>query len=95
MIEKKRLDCLIFEQGLAPSREKARALIMAGQVYVDNQKADKPGTMLPVGTPVEVRGATLAYVRRGGLKLEKAMKEFPSDLQEKTCMVMGAPLGGF
>ena len=56
MIEKKRLDCLVFEQGLASSREKARALIMAGQVYVDNQKADKPGTMLPVGTAIEVRG---------------------------------------
>ncbi len=95
MIEKKRLDCLIFEQGLAPSREKARALIMAGQVYVDNQKADKPGTMLPVGTAVEVRGATLAYVSRGGLKLEKAMKEFPIDLHEKTCMDIGASTGGF
>jgi len=95
MIEKKRLDCLVFEQGLAPSREKARALIMAGQVYVDNQKADKPGTMLPVGTAIEVRGNTLAYVSRGGLKLEKAMKEFPIQLDDCVCMDIGASTGGF
>ena len=95
MIEKKRLDCLVFEQGLAPSREKARALIMAGQVYVDNQKADKAGTMLPVGTPIEVRGATLAYVSRGGLKLEKAMQQFPIHLDGCICMDIGASTGGF
>ena len=95
MIEKKRLDCLVFEQGLAPSREKARALIMAGQVYVDNQKADKAGTMLPVGTPIEVRGATLAYVSRGGLKLEKAMQQFPVHLDGCICMDIGASTGGF
>ena len=95
MIEKKRLDCLVFEQGLAPSREKARALIMAGQVYVDNQKADKPGTMLPVGTAIEVRGNTLAYVSRGGLKLEKAMKCFPLTPNGKVCMDIGASTGGF
>ena len=95
MIEKKRLDCLVYEQGLAPSREKARALIMAGQVYVDNQKADKPGTMLPVGTPIEVRGDTLPYVSRGGLKLAKAMQEFPITLQGCICMDIGASTGGF
>ncbi len=95
MIEKKRLDCLVFEQGLAPSREKARALIMAGQVYVDNQKADKPGTMLSVGTPIEVRGDTLPYVSRGGLKLAKAMQEFPIILQGCICMDIGASTGGF
>ena len=95
MIEKKRLDCLVFEQGLAPSREKARALIMAGQVYVDNQKADKPGTMLPVGTAIEVRGDTLPYVSRGGLKLAKAMQEFPIELRGCTCMDIGASTGGF
>ena len=71
MAEKKRLECLLFEQGLAQSREKARAMIMAGNVYVDNQKSDKPGTMLPLTAKIEVRGAALPYVSRGGLKLEK------------------------
>ncbi len=95
MIEKKRLDCLIFERGLAPSREKARALIMAGQVYVDHQKADKPGTMLPVDKAVEVRGDTLPYVSRGGLKLAKAMESFPISLEDCVCMDIGASTGGF
>ena len=96
MIEKKRLDVLVFERGLAPSREKARALIMAGQVYVDNQKSDKPGTMLPETVQnIEVRGETLRYVSRGGLKLEKAMQRFPIQLEGKTCMDIGACTGGF
>ncbi len=95
MIEKKRLDCLVFEQGFAPSREKARGMIMAGQVYVDNQKADKPGTMLPVGTPIEVRGETMPYVSRGGLKLAKAMANFPIVLDGCVCMDIGASTGGF
>ena len=95
MAEKKRLDCLLFEQGFAQSREKARAMIMAGNVYVDNQKSDKPGTMLPASAKIEVRGATLPYVSRGGLKLEKAMEQFPISLENKVCMDIGASTGGF
>lgn len=95
MTEKKRLDCLVFEQGLAPSREKARALIMAGKVYVEQQKSDKPGTMIPVSARIEVRGDTLPYVSRGGLKLEKAAACFPIELNGKICMDIGASTGGF
>ena len=95
MTEKKRLDTLVYELGLTESREKARALIMMGDVYADNQKADKPGTMLPAGTKIEVRGGGLPYVSRGGLKLEKAMSLFPIGLNGKTCMDIGASTGGF
>lgn len=95
MIEKKRLDCLIFEQGLAESREKAKTMIMMGNVYVDNQKSDKPGTMLPENTKVEIRGETMRYVSRGGLKLEKAMAVFPIHLKDKITMDIGASTGGF
>ena len=94
-MEKQRLDLLLFEKGLAPSREKARALIMAGEVYIDRQKTDKPGTMVPTDAEIEVRGASLRYVSRGGLKLEKAMEEFPISIQGKTCMDIGASTGGF
>ncbi len=92
---KKRLDILLVERGLFPSREKAKAVIMAGQVYVNHQKADKPGADLPEDAEIEVRGETLAYVSRGGLKLEKAMQVFPIDLQGKCCMDIGASTGGF
>lgn len=92
---KKRLDILVMEQGLAESREKAKVLIMAGQVYVDNQKADKPGDTFPEDAQVEVRGKGLQYVSRGGLKLEKAMKEFGLILDGKICMDIGASTGGF
>lgn len=92
---KKRLDILVTEQGLAESREKAKVLIMAGQVYVDNQKADKPGDTFPEDAQVEVRGKGLQYVSRGGLKLEKAMKEFDLTLDGKICMDIGASTGGF
>ena len=95
MTEKKRLDQLLTEKGLAPSREKAKTLIMSGQVYVQNQKSDKPGTMYPPNVAVEVRGPSLAYVSRGGLKLEKAMKVFPIHLQGCTAMDIGASTGGF
>ena len=73
---KKRLDMMLVERALAPSREKAKAYIMAGQVYVDGQKEDKAGSMFAETVKVEVRGNTLPYVSRGGLKLEKAMNEF-------------------
>ena len=94
MIEKKRLDSLIFELGLAESREKARAMIMMGNVYVDHQKSDKPGTMLPVTAKIEIRGE-MPYVSRGGLKLEKAIASFPIFLSGKVCMDIGASTGGF
>ena len=92
---KKRIDVLLFEKGLAPSREKARTMIMAGNVYVDNQKCDKPGETVSEDAQIEVRGSTLKYVSRGGLKLEKAMQCFPIELEGKTCMDIGASTGGF
>ena len=95
MSKKIRLDVAVFEQGYAPSREKAKAIIMAGQVYVNNQKVDKAGTEIKKDDVLEVRGNTLKYVSRGGLKLEKAMQEFPIDLNGKICMDVGASTGGF
>ena len=92
---KKRLDMLMMERALAPSREKAKAYIMAGDVYVDGQKEDKAGTMFPETVKIEVRGNTLPYVSRGGLKLEKAMKNFDVTLDGKVCMDVGASTGGF
>ena len=93
--EKKRLDVLVYEAGYVQSREKAKAVIMAGLVYVDNQKADKPGTVYPVTAKLEVRGGTPKYVSRGGFKLEKAMQSFPIDLKGKITMDIGASTGGF
>ena len=95
MSKKIRLDVAVYEQGYAPSREKAKAIIMAGQVYVNNQKVDKAGFELKDGDTLEVRGNTLKYVSRGGLKLEKAMQCFPIDLNGKICMDVGASTGGF
>lgn len=92
---KERLDVLLTARGLAGSREKAKALIMAGQVYVDGQKEDKAGTMFRQEAVIEIRGNTLPYVSRGGLKLEKAMQVFPLELKEKVCMDVGASTGGF
>lgn len=91
-----RLDALLVKNGLAQSRDRAKAVIMAGQVYIDNQKCDKAGLMVDEDTAKpEVRGETLKYVSRGGLKLEKAMQEFPITLQGKTAMDIGASTGGF
>ena len=73
---KKRLDVLLVERGLAESRQRAQAVIMSGQVYVREQKVDKAGTQVEENAPIEVRGQALAYVSRGGLKLEKALKTF-------------------
>lgn len=95
MQKKTRLDVAVFEQGYAPSREKAKAIIMAGIVYVNNQKVDKAGFELKEGDVLEVRGKTLQYVSRGGLKLEKAMQGFPITLEGKICMDVGASTGGF
>lgn len=91
-----RLDVYLVDNGLTSSRERAKALIMAGQVYVKNQKCDKAGMMIDESeTSVEVRGEQLKYVSRGGLKLEKAMAEFPITLEGKTAMDIGASTGGF
>ncbi len=95
MAEKQRLDVLMVEKGLAESREKAKALIMAGQVFIDNQKCDKAGLSVDISKTPEVRGDTLKYVSRGGLKLEKAMREFSISLCGKTTMDIGASTGGF
>lgn len=83
------------ERGLAPSREKARALIMSGIVYVNGQKADKPGMSYDEALPIEVRGAVLPYVSRGGLKLEKALQVFPIDISDCVCLDIGSSTGGF
>lgn len=90
-----RLDQYLHQQGMVPSRERGRALIMAGLVYVNNEKADKAGTKVPEGALVEVRGNDLAYVSRGGLKLEKAMEVFPVSPEGLVCMDIGASTGGF
>lgn len=93
---KVRLDVFMVNKGLTESRERAKSLIMAGQVYIDNQKCDKAGMQVDEeSTSVEVRGETLKYVSRGGLKLEKAMQEFPITLDGKTTMDIGASTGGF
>ncbi len=95
MKEKERLDVLLVNRGLAPSREKAKTMIMAGDVFVENQREDKAGSTFPINANIEVRGEQLKYVSRGGLKLEKAMQEFPITLEKKVCMDIGASTGGF
>ena len=92
---KERLDVLLVKRNLADSREKAKALIMSGIVYVNGQKEDKAGTTFDETAPIEVRGNTLKYVSRGGLKLEKAMNEFDVSLEGKVCMDVGTSTGGF
>ena len=92
---KKRLDVLMVEKGLVESRQKAQAIIMAGQVYSGEKRLDKAGMTLDEDTALEVRGQTLRYVSRGGLKLEKAMKHFPIDLKGKIAADIGASTGGF
>ena len=92
---KERLDILLVRNGFFPSREKAKAVIMAGQVYVNGQKEDKAGMKFDTTSSIEVRGKTLRYVSRGGLKLEKAISEFSIDLDGKVCLDVGASTGGF
>lgn len=93
---KERLDVLLVKQGLAASREKAKAVIMAGNVFVNGQREDKAGAMFAADkSRIEVRGAGLKYVSRGGLKLEKAMETFSLDLHDMICMDIGASTGGF
>ena len=92
---KERLDVLLVSRGLAESREKAKAIIMSGNVYVDGQKEDKAGSNFPAEAVIEVRGNTLKYVSRGGLKLEKTMENFDVTLAGKICMDVGSSTGGF
>lgn len=94
-MSKERLDVLLVSRGLAESREKAKAIIMSGNVYVDGQKEDKAGSNFQKEAVIEVRGNTLKYVSRGGLKLEKAMENFDVKIQDKVCMDVGSSTGGF
>ena len=92
---KERLDVLLVNRGLAPSREKAKTMIMEGNVFVNNNREDKAGSMFPDDCNIEIKGNTLKYVSRGGLKLEKAMTHFGITLDGKICMDIGASTGGF
>ena len=92
---KKRLDVLLTERGYADSRSKAQAIIMAGQVYADGQKADKPGISYEETVQIEVRGESCPYVSRGGLKLEKALRDFGVKPEGFVCSDSGASTGGF
>ncbi len=92
---KTRLDVLLVERGLCESREKARAVIMAGEVYVNGQRSDKPGNAYAADVPIEVRGGGLKYVSRGGYKLERALDYFGGDPEGRVCLDCGASTGGF
>lgn len=94
-MKKIRLDQLVFDLGLAESRERAKATVMSGLVFVNGQRADKPGMQVSPDVNVEVKGTALPYVSRGGLKLEKALKVFPIDVNGKVCIDCGASTGGF
>ena len=93
--KKERLDILLVEKGILSSRDKAKASIMAGEIFVDGFRVDKAGEKVSVNANIEFKGKTLQYVSRGGLKLEKAMKSFPITLNDKVCMDIGASTGGF
>ena len=92
---KQRLDILVVNKGLASSREQAKAYIMAGQIFVNGSREDKPGSLFEEKAEVLFHGKTLPYVSRGGLKLEKALAVFPLDLKDKVCLDIGASTGGF
>lgn len=94
MSNKKRIDLLCVEKGLESSRERAKALIMAGEVFADGQRIDKPGEEVSIDAEITIHGG-LKYVSRGGLKLEKAMSSFGIELKNKVCMDIGASTGGF
>src|ERR1700691_5957065 len=93
--EKIRTDLLLVERGLVPSRERARALILAGRVLVHEQKIDKAGTTVPLDSPVRLLGEDLRYVSRGGLKLEAALDHWKIDVTKRSCLDVGASTGGF
>ena len=94
-MKKERLDVLLTKMGICDSRERAKAEIMSGTVFVDGQRADKPGTAYPPDAHIEMRGSSIGFVSRGGLKLEKAMNAFPVVPEGKVCMDCGASTGGF
>ena len=94
-MKKIRLDQLVFDLGLAESRERAKTTVMSGLVFVNGQRADKPGMQVSPDIKVEIKGTALPYVSRGGLKLEKALKVFPIDVNDKVCIDCGASTGGF
>ena len=92
---KQRLDILVVSHGFAQSREKARAMIMSGDIYVNGQREDKPGSTFTEDAEVEFRGRRLPYVSRGGLKLEKAIEVFGTEVRGRICLDIGASTGGF
>lgn len=92
---KERLDVILVNRGLAPSREKAKALIMSGNVFVKQQREDKAGTMFDENADIEIKGEKLPYVSRGGLKLEKAVKVWKPPVKDAVCMDVGSSTGGF
>jgi 23S rRNA (cytidine1920-2'-O)/16S rRNA (cytidine1409-2'-O)-methyltransferase len=93
--KKERLDVLLVELGLAPTRAKAQAMVLAGQVVVDDQRIDKPGTRVPTEAEVRLKGEQMPYVSRGGLKLEAALRHFHLDVRGAVCADVGASTGGF
>lgn len=95
IVMKERLDVLLVQKNLAPSREKAKAIIMSGIVFVDGVREDKAGTTFPETVAIEVKGSTLKYVSRGGLKLEKAIEQYGVSVEGKVCMDIGSSTGGF
>jgi 23S rRNA (cytidine1920-2'-O)/16S rRNA (cytidine1409-2'-O)-methyltransferase len=95
MADKKRLDLLVVEKGLAPSRQRARALIMAGKILVDTLRVDKSGAQVSVDAHIALKGEDIAYVSRGGLKLESALRALNIDVQDWICLDVGASTGGF
>jgi 23S rRNA (cytidine1920-2'-O)/16S rRNA (cytidine1409-2'-O)-methyltransferase len=93
--EKERLDLLVVERGLADSRKRAQAMILAGEVRVDGKRSDKAGTLVAIGARIEISGASARYASRGGFKLEGALEDFGVEVQGKTCLDIGASTGGF
>ncbi|WP_374721527.1 TlyA family RNA methyltransferase [Peribacillus tepidiphilus] len=94
-VKKERIDVLLVEQGLAETREKAKRAIMAGLVYVNEERVDKPGEKIPVDSKISVKGQVMPYVSRGGFKLEKALKTFDVNIKDKVLLDIGASTGGF
>jgi 23S rRNA (cytidine1920-2'-O)/16S rRNA (cytidine1409-2'-O)-methyltransferase len=95
MAKKERIDVLLVEKGLIETREKAKRAVMAGIVYSNEERIDKPGEKISVDAPLEIKGKTMPYVSRGGLKLEKALREFDVTVQDKILIDIGASTGGF
>ena len=95
MKKKKRIDLLLVERDLAPTRSRAHSLILAGDVFVDGERVDKAGTLVPTDSQIEIKGSGLKYVSRGGIKLEEAIKKFDIKTEGKVALDVGASTGGF